>query len=268
MKNLILTLLLPLTLLLSSCIDGEEEITFHENGSGSILVDYRIPQSALSKTDATAFEQFLLEIQNRNPSVHLKQFETTPEPPSLFGPTMQNLTIELTFESVYNLREIYIAELEALKSADSSKIPDPEVLALIGKVKAILGSFNITLDGLALDYNRTIDLEPLFEGRIKNGNIFGDSTFRYTVNLPTPAGENNATTVTNGGKTLQWTIGLKETFGKPIRMRSQIPAPLWLKITLIATPILILFFFILITKALIKKRRRKNPKPTYEPKNL
>lgn len=112
------------------------------------------------------------------------------------------------------------------------------------------------------------DLEPLFEGRLKNGNIFGDSTFRYIINLPTPAGVNNATIVTNDRKTLQWTINLKEFFGKPTRMKSEIPIPMWLKVSVITGALIIIITLILIINFIVKKRRKKNPKPTYEPSGL
>jgi len=268
MLKLLKITLLFITLLLTSCIDGKEEITIHKDGSGSVKINYTIPKQALAEKDANTLQEFLLEIQKRNPSVQLKTFEIKTRPRALFGPTMQTLNIQLDFDSTYKLSEIYEAELARLQSQDSSTKPDPKLTSLVAKSKAILGTIDIQLNGLTLDFNRTIDLEPLFEGRLKNGNIFGNSKFHYIINLPIPAGENNATTTTNEGKTLQWTIGLKESFGKPIRMKSKIPAPIWFKITIILVPLTIITIIILSIRAITRKRRKKHPKPTYEPAGI
>ena len=97
--------------------------------------------------------------------------------------------------------------------------------------KSMAGEFKVTRDGRTLDFNRTIT-----PGRALAGSMFMPASeflgheLSYIVHLPIPAESNNANSVRDGGKTLEWKIPMSQAIRKPFStwFTAKIPIPRWI----------------------------------------
>lgn len=245
LKHLLLTLASSLCLLLCSCLDGQEEITVLEDGSGSAQISYNIPTRALSEDDASSLETYLNKIADKHDSLKLTHFSKAA---SGFG--MQRIEARLEFTSIKEVAEIYEKEI---CGPEAPKLK-PEMQALLDKACALMGKFEVSVRGLDIDIKREVNLKPLFEGKIKNPEILGESEFRYILHLPEAVSDSNATLISEDKKTLQWSIKLRNHVDQPIIMQSSIPLPWWVPASLIAVLCLILIGFIWLFKRIKRKK--------------
>ncbi|SHK26872.1 hypothetical protein SAMN02745181_3534 [Rubritalea squalenifaciens DSM 18772] len=237
--------LCTLCCLSSSCLDGQEEITVLEDGSGSAQISYNIPTRALNEDDATSLEVYLNKIADKHDSLKLTHFSKSA---SGFG--MQRIEARLEFTSIIEVAEIYENEL---CGPEAPKL-NPEMQALLDKACALMGKFEVSVRGLDIDIKREVNLKPLFEGKIKNPEILGESEFRYILHLPKAVSDSNATLISEDKKSLQWSIKLKNYVNQPIIMQSSIPLPWWIPASLVAILFIILLGFIWLIRRIRQKK--------------
>lgn len=238
--------------LLSSCIDGQEEITVREDGSGSAQISYNIPLRAMSKEDSALLEGYLKEVAGKHDSITLTNFSCKP---SGFG--MQRMDARVEFTSIQEVAKIYEEEV------CGPKVPskDPAIQSLLTKVCALMGKYTLSLDGLDISIKREVNLQPLFEGQVTNPKVFGESEFRYILHLPKAVDSTNATELSDDRKTLQWTIKLRDYYDKPIIMQSAISLPWWIYLCFALICVILLLLGVWIIRKVLGRKRRpeKNP---------
>lgn len=239
--------------LLSSCIDGQEELTILDDGSGTMQISYNIPLRALSASETKQLEDFIKEVDQRHASITLTHFSTQP---SGFG--MQRLEASLEFTSIQEVAKIYEDEI----CGPNAPQPEPQMKGLIEKACALVGKFRTTFTGLSVSVDREVDLQPLFEAKITNPKALGESEFRYIMHLPHAVGETNATSVSEDRKTLQWTVKLRDHFDKPIIMHSSIPLPWWLVLGTGAIALLLLLLIVWLVRKLFRQKSKTQQNPT------
>ncbi|MBK1856111.1 hypothetical protein JO972_14155 [Verrucomicrobiaceae bacterium 5K15] len=218
MKQAILTLLTFALLLLNSCIDGEEEIFLHSDGSARLKAVYTVPVLIFSDEDAAELEAIIAKEIGDEKDLEL----VTNTVAKVNG--KQVITIELKTDNVVDLEGL-LDDHDDPGEGESESKSDKMLHALVGK-------FVIEREGLQADIHRKVDLAPLLEQYMgKRGvSLLGDSEFRYTIHFPHAVDYSNAHEVLNEGKTLKWRYKLAESKTKPIElvMVATVPLPWWL----------------------------------------
>lgn len=215
MKNAFFHLLIVTFCLvfLTGCkIDGEEEVTILDDGSGDIRIHFILPYKAFSKTDATEVHSLLEQISARHTGLSLIENESCP-----YGNYCQALKLHISFVSVLDLERIVLSEKDYFENKGTTSNADEGSLAL---VRALLGNIDASIQPWGIDYHRQLDLSPLFEGKINNGAALGDAEFRYILNTPMNPDSHNADTLDESSGKLVWKIPLKKYFNKPFILQA------------------------------------------------
>ena len=215
MKYLLNALLCAALLLLSSCIDGDEEIFLRADGGARVLAIYRVPTLLLSVQDA---EDLRSSIENEVGSAkNLKLLTNKVEKHQ----GNRVITFEIETDDVMALEGVLAEHDPALQMSKGDKI-----------LHAIIGRMVVNIEGFSVKLIREVQLEPLLDEYLgSNGaSMLGDSTFRYTVHLPDAVESSNAHEVFNEGRTLKWTHKLIDSSTSPIIMTltAPIPIPGWM----------------------------------------
>lgn len=198
---------------LSSCkIDGEEEITLRKDGSGEMRVVYIFPNKVFSKKDAQSIDESVKAICERHDTLHVLECYSEPH-----GSLCRQINLKLGFDSAIRLREVVSMEKKKLDGGDSGQ-KKPKIVRYL---KALIGRMDINLAATGLDYQRQMNLAPLFQGTPVNADLLKNCEFRYTLNLPFAAGENNADQVLNEGKTLMWHLPLDKHIEDAFQMKAE-----------------------------------------------
>ncbi|MEO1856849.1 MAG: hypothetical protein ABGY95_05725 [Rubritalea sp.] len=241
MKTILLHFLIyPLSLaLLTGCkIDGEEEITLMSDGSGDMRVHLILPYKAFSKQEANEVHTFLNEIVARHPELSLLENESCP-----YGSYCQAVKLHIGFDSVLDLERIALSEKAYFESQPDTEATDGEALDMLC---AILGDTEAGIHPWGIDYHRTLDLSPLFNGRIKNGAILGDAEFRYILNTPLIPDSHNASSLDPSSGKLVWNIPLKKHFDQPFIIQANYARNeakiLWLFVVFVSFTVLFLLY--------------------------
>ena len=214
MKYLLNALLCAALLLLSSCIDGDEEIFLRADGGARVLAIYRVPTLLLSVQDA---EDLRSSIEKEVGSAkNLKLLTNKVEKHQ----GNRVITFEIETDDVMALEGVLAEHDPALQMSKGDKI-----------LHAIIGRMVVNIEGFSVKLIREVQLEPLLDEYLgSNGaSMLGDSTFRYTVHLPDAVESSNAHEVLNEGRTFKWTHKLIDSSTSPIIMTltAPIPIPWW-----------------------------------------
>jgi hypothetical protein len=214
MKSLWIVFLGLFLLLLSSCIEGDEEIFINADGSARVMAIYRVPSLLLSAEDA----------QDLRSSIEAE-----------VG-AVENLILLTNKIEKQNGDRVIMLEVgtEDITSLEGTlSVHDPAVERSKGDkiLHAIIGRIMVNMSGLKVHLNREIHLESLLDEYLgsSGASILGDSAFRYTVHLPYAAESSNAHEVLNDGRTLTWSHQLADFSDRPIilSMTTRIPIPWW-----------------------------------------
>lgn len=204
-----------LCVLLSSCIDGEEEVFIEANGSARVKAVYRVPGMIFSAEDAEALRVSIEQEVGREKNLRLITNQVEKQKGN------RVIILEIETDDVTGLEG-------RLAEHDPGVVPSKADKIL----HAIVGRIAVNMEGLSVNLTRKVDLRPLLEEYIGSGSasMLGDSEFRYTVHLPEVAEKSNAHEVSNGGRTLKWSHKLVECSSKPITlsMTTPMPLPWWL----------------------------------------
>ncbi len=215
MKTILLNLLIISCslLLLNACkIDGEEEITLRSDGSGDIRVHFILPYKAFSKEEATQVHHLLEEISTRHDGISILENTSCP-----YGDYCQALKLHINFESALDLERIILSEKSYFEKNTELSATDEKSLDLIS---ALLGTIDEGIQPWGIDYQRELDLSPLFKGQINNGAILGDAEFRYILNTPLSPDSHNAGMLDASSGKLVWKVPLKTYFNKPFVLQA------------------------------------------------
>jgi hypothetical protein len=213
MKWLLITLRLIIVCLgfsLTSCIDGHEEYWFAADGSGRAEIMYSVPAIAAklhggSDGIRTMIERLFLG----NPKLTNTHFEVTQ--------AGDRLTIQLRahFASVRDL--VAISHGETMQK-------------LLSPIAGLVGKTDLKIAGRTVDFTRTIAAAKAVPGgSLIPRSSLADRKLVYVVHLPVEAESANATRTSDGGKTLEWEIPLRDAIAKPVTLHftGKVPIPLW-----------------------------------------
>ena len=214
MKLLYVLLLCFVSLFLSSCIEGEEEIFLNADGSARVMAIYRVPSLLFSAEDA----------QDLRNSIEA-------EVGAVKNLMLLTNKIEKQDGDRVIMLEIETEDVTSLEGALSEHDPAVERSKGDKILHAIIGRIMVDVDGLKVHLNREIELTPLLDEYLgsSGSSMLGDSAFRYTVHLPHAVESSNAHEVLNDGRTLTWSHALVDCRNAPITlsMTTNIPIPWW-----------------------------------------
>ncbi len=229
-------------LVLSSCIEGEEEIWINPDASGRVRFQVSAPTVAFAKfggvdqviTDA---REGLLQSEN----VTLTSVEA--------AATGTNTTLKASF-TFKDAREMG----NILKSFRDPDTPDEK-----SEEEIFVGETDLTIGIPDLSFSRKIDIRELLPPEAQNPmalRLLGNSRFTYRMHLPTPVRTHNASSVSKDGKSLAWEVPLQELLAGPVEMKFTAPLPYLVRyfslVALALLAIIVSVFFLL-------KKRKKTP---------
>ena len=197
--------------LLTSCIDGREEMCLNPNGSGRMEIEYSLPASAAKLQGGvdgirTMIDHFL----TTSPGIKSSSYEVTSDQGRL------NVLVRASFDSVLDLKKIS-------PSGSATQVP-PSVSGFAGKV-------DLKMHGRTVDLTRTVAPGQALPGSIfMPASKFKDRRLVYIIHLPVAADESNATRIEDDGHTLVWDVALADAVKAPIstHFKATIPIPKWI----------------------------------------
>lgn len=196
--------------ILTSCIDGREEIWLAADGSGRADVSYSLPASVAKFQGGEAgIRKLIGDFLAKTPEIQSSSHEVTTEGDRL------KIHVRATFDSALDLKEI---------STGSSLGELPSSAAhLAGKVE-------LKISGRTVDLSRTVSAGQALPGaRFMPASSLDGHRMTYIMHLPMAALESNATQTENEGRTLIWDYSLADAVKAPVttRFKAQIPIPGW-----------------------------------------
>jgi hypothetical protein len=205
--------LITLALSLASCIEGDEELWLHADGSGRIETTYRMPPAIMNRLGgAETLKTRLQGAVEKEPSVRIETLDYRLEGPLIV------FELKADFDDVRTFIELPKKHL----SQPSAGGPSAE--------ESLFGMMNLQLSGLSLDFERTIDLSPVLPASIQNNAaMLGESAFNYTLHLPAKPTSQNADSVGPDGKSLHWSFLLRDHAKEPMQLETRmlLPLPWW-----------------------------------------
>jgi len=221
-----------LSFLLSACVELEEELWIHADGSGRLQVHQTLPTIAKARIGNTSkYLRLIHEIDQEEDGIDIQELR--------FGLENNELTfhLEADFKNVLKLQEIFTRHQPKIQEA--SGINDAQM-------EAISGEIITKLDGLSPSYKRTINLGDAIPAMVKNRPILlGQSYCKYIIHLPAKVQTTNAHEVSDDQKTLTWNFLMKDYLQEPMFMEftSDLPTPWWVPLLFILIVLAIGFFF-------------------------
>jgi len=152
MKQVAFLFLALLSMLLSSCIEGDEEIFLNADGSARLKAVYSLPALIFSDEDALQMQAQIAKEIGEEEKVNL--LTNTIE--RVKG--KQVITIEVETADLLQLEDLIDdGDGDDTGSGDDEGSKSEQVL------NALLGKFAFQREGLNADINRKVDLAPLLE---------------------------------------------------------------------------------------------------------
>ncbi|MDA7866179.1 hypothetical protein N9062_00245 [Akkermansiaceae bacterium] len=217
MLHRILAHLLSLPIIiLTSCVEGEEEIWINEDASGHVVSHYEIPSIALR--------------QLGDPEDIIRALELIDKKEDLIEIT------DLSFEvrsgrAIFHLEADFIDARELLFIAGRNKPIFAEVTGVDpDKLDSITGDIDFRFEGVTPAFERVVNPNEIFPSVVsKRPKMLGSAAFKYTIHLPSRVRETNAHSVSDDGKTVSWNFKLQDHFENPMAMsfRAELPIPWW-----------------------------------------
>lgn len=214
-------------LLLSSCIDGREEIWLEPDGSGKAHFQYDIPAAAAKFQGGEKGIQELLD------SI-LKDFPDATKTLQISGDRLK-IDVNLSFTS----QDV----LSKLRSSIGAK-KSPQAL------RHLAGVFEVKREGLTVDFTRTISPGLALPTAFIPASEFKNRKLTYILHLPVVPTESTADRIGNNGFTQIWEQPLSTAIRKPIVMHFKAKAqiPNWLMALGIITSTIVVTALIMISR--------------------
>jgi len=238
-------LILAACLLLSACFDIHEEVWIAQDGSGRAELRYTVPETALRLNGGIAgTEKKIRDLITAQPTLSLDGISIDVKDDDA------TVTVWVSTKSVLSLRKL--KKSEGFKSLSES-------------TANIVGHFDVGLRWLDVDFARTVQVKEALG--LASFAIGSDERrnrrLTYIVHLPKPAKENNATLVTDDGKTLTWDYTLGDAMRKPITtsFRAAIPIPPYMWAAAAAVLVVIVGLAVWAAKKIRRLSRRDTSMP-------
>jgi hypothetical protein len=193
--------------LLSSCINGREEIWLNADGSGRADLFYDVPAAAARfQGGAAGIDKLIGSLIEKLPD---HSHEITQQDDRL------KVRVKVSFKSPEELTSL-------TSSVSGRKVPS--------SLEHLGGIFEVKQDLLDVDFTRTISPAKALPVAFIPRSEFENRKLTYIVHLPVRAVETNADRVENGGRTLTWEQPLAAAIREPIvvHFKAKIPLPAWL----------------------------------------
>lgn len=220
------------SLLVSSCLDGREEVWINADGSGRADFTYEIPaQAARLRGGVEGVDRLVAELLETVPSA---SHEVVQEDDRL------RVRVKVAFQSPDDLKSI---------TSSGTKTKN---LASFDHMKGI---FDVQRSFRTVDFTRTISPGKALPTIIIPPSELAGRKLTYIVHLPVVPTESTATKVENGGRTLIWERPLSGAVRQPIvvHFKAKIPIPPWL----IAAAAAVLLLVVTAVVALVVRRRQR-----------
>ena len=244
-KRLLFLLPVLLPFLLVSCIEGEEEIWLEPDGSGRIEATYKMPTVVARKIgDPEELVEILKNAAARDPHIELT---------SVSHQTRRG-GVTLKFSGTFD-------DLRKLATFPARQLRDPAEPDKRVKAEVLFGTTHLDISWRGLSYERQVDISwllkssPAAKSIVRVPALLGNSSFRYTLNLPTSARESNSTTQSQDGHKLEWLFPLKNHVQEPMHLTAEGDLPLPGTLWLIPLAVLVLLFLIQNRRARKKLQR-------------
>jgi hypothetical protein len=206
-RAILSVLLAAYALLLTSCIDGREEVWLETDGSGRAHFRYDIPATAARfQGGVEGVEKLLASL--------LEDFPGSTSAVVIDGDRLK-VEVRLAFTSV--------AEISKMRSSlEGHRVP--------GSLEHLAGIFDVKREGLSVDFTRTVSPGKALPTAFIPASEFRDRGLTYILHLPVVPKESTATRTENGGLTHIWEQSLSSAIRKPvvIHFKARIPVPGWI----------------------------------------
>jgi hypothetical protein len=239
---LLLGVLALVCLLLPSCIDGNEEIRIHKDGSGTCTATYFVPVAAIAASGGE--DKMRSQIED-------------------WAATQDNLSIDTLEIGEQGDRLRIHAALSfsnALALIDASS---PESMEKLPKAaRALAGTLDFRMRGRQVEIHRSVQPRQALGAAmlLTSPADLAENRLVYQISMPHAPESHNATRTADEGRTLIWEFSLDEAVENPPTMSlvATVPIPWWLWLT----AALVLLLLILGIVALVRRLRRKR-QPAY-----
>lgn len=232
-------------LLVSSCIDGDEEVWINKDGSARMRAEYRVPATAVSQGEAEQIMGSIRKAIEKDPGMELVEYSATK------SKGKRVIVVELTTTNLMKLKNMVPKEGKGGKPAELTE-EQRVMLHVIGKI-------SVQVEGMDIEMRRKVKLAPLLEKYVgkKSSIPYKTSQFRYILHLPFPVESSSATETLDNGRTLIWESRLSDYREEPLVMefKARVPLPWWVYVAGVGIVLILVFFLFLIFRRL--KRRKK-----------
>lgn len=207
LRAIALAALAVVSLSLTSCIDGREEVWLNGDGSGRAHFTYDIPATAAK------FQGGIEGVMELLDSV-LKDFPSATREVTQQGDRLK-VDVRLNFASADEIARIS-------SSASGGKAPP--------SFKHLAGIFEVSRHLRTVDFTRTVSPGKALPTAFIPASEFKDRKLTYILHLPVVPTESTADRVEDGGLTQIWEQPLTAALRKPmvIHFKAKIPIPGWL----------------------------------------
>ena len=191
--------------LLTSCINGREEIWVNADGSGRAEILYDVPAAAARFKGGPAGIETLVGslLQGMSPSTHSVETQ---------GDRLQ-IKAAFSFDSAEKLSSL-------TASISDQKMPPP--------IEHLAGKFLLSRSLNSVDFSRTISAGKAIPTVFISPAEFTNRSLTYIFHLPVTPVESTASRTADGGRTLIWERPLAVALREPvvIRFKANFPIPL------------------------------------------
>lgn len=207
LRSILSVLLTACILLLSSCIDGREEIWLNADGSGRANFRYDVPATAAKFQGGVHGVEELLDTL-------LVHFPGSTREVIIDGDRLK-MVVHLVFNS--------LDEVSKAKSSLSGR-------DMPGSLQHLAGIFDVKREGLAVDFTRTVSPGKALPTAFIPASEFRDRSLTYILHLPVVPDESTANRTEDGGLTQIWEQPLSSAIREPmvIHFKAKIPIPGWI----------------------------------------
>ncbi|MDA7507282.1 hypothetical protein OAL53_02770 [Akkermansiaceae bacterium] len=208
-----LFLLFPIVVL-TSCVEGDEEVWINDDASGNIVATYRLPTIALR--------------QIGDPDEFIKALKLIDEKEVMIEIT--DLSFELkSGRAIFHLEAKFEDARELLSITERNKPVFSKQTKTDQKyLDSILGDINFRFDGITPAFDRLVIPSKIFPSMVKKRpKMLGSAAFRYCIHMPRKIKRTNAHIISDDRKTVTWIFKLKNHFEEPISMNLKAELPYW-----------------------------------------
>ena len=193
---------------LSSCLDVREEYWFDGSGGGRADLSYAIPAVAARLYGGESGIRHMIDgFLAETPAITAASYQVVTEGSSL------QVRLQCGISSAGALEKL--ANGAVLKHFPSA-------------ASCLLGSVHCDLHGTTVDFRREIfPAKAMPQAALLPSSRLAGHRLTYIMHLPVAAGESNATTRLDGGRTLVWDTPLEQALQGPVvtRFKARMPWP-------------------------------------------